>query len=637
MEAAWKYLAHSASQLPVSSESFSKNSAEEKHATKREREFVSMLASNMSKVSIFREWQIEQLEGLVPMARLHSIISNCVDKFCFDDSDESNIVLGKLKSKQFETHRKICYPEYIRRIGLSKRTIVIVLDGELRVHGKHCNKHLTKGNCTVISRCVENIPASSSSESLDSKATLQDPTSLEFDDLSYTSHHAFFMTLSEAAVESVAPTTIMSSKIEFSLHRDTAIRSQAITLDSICHTTNCETKVFYPGEMQAASDADGKIRIIVCGHCIQKQGENLAARLKDTCNSRQIAQSEELSLSQAVFFAIHQKRAVLNACMKLKQKNRNITQIRHDDDQKNPFQESDLQHGEISFLKKDGGISEKVTHFLNEISTEKCERDIPATKYQTNAERRVANPFMMMLPAFCNDEFEGTLPQSPAVRGKKSKLQISHANSQVLLPGFIHESAASCPEPAFPYHAKAHIISGGQITKKQAFWGYTPALQKPLSNAKFYWALIRLFVHSCATKVRSMLRKGESLDMSPVCSVRGRGRKGQSFHKFLTLSVVYTIPFDEAILIFNPFLHTISRVVSWHDDLCSKPYFRSADNVEKIMAGTCNLKCFSRIPQATRRLVFANCSFEEWQPGALILCNPLLIYRVYCFYVMFCN
>jgi hypothetical protein len=614
MEAAWHNIAHAAVQSSLSTAAFSKNAAEEKYATKREVEFVSMLASNLSKVSIFRDWQTDQLEGLVPMASVHSIISECVNEIGFEEPHATNIVLVKLKSKQFDVHREICYPEYVRRIKLKKRTILIVLDGEMNVRSKNCNKHLMKSNCMLLSPCDEiESAASTSGEFIDSNTRFRDSSSLQFGDISYTSHHVFFMLLSEAAVESVASTTIMSSKVEFSLHGDSAIRSQAITLDAMCRAKKCETKVFYPGEVCSAGKADRKFSMIVSGNCVQKQGEDLAARFKDTCNSRQIAQSEEPSLSQAIFFAIRQKRAVRKACMKLKPKFNNITVKRHPGAHVDPSQDAHVQH-EFFIPGNGDGIAAQVTQMLLEISPGNRKHNIPATNYRANAERTVGNPFMMALPAFRDDDAEGALPRSPAVRKKESKF------------ASINESTASSPEPVFPSVDKIDTVSCDQITKNTAFWGYTPALQKPLSNAKFYWALIRIFVHSCTKKVRNVLRKGESLDVSHLCDFQGHGGKSRISHTFLTLSVVYTIPCDQAVTIFNPCLHAISRVASWHNDLCCKPYFRNAENIEKIQAGTRNLKCFSKIPQSTLKHIFANCLFEEWPPGTLILCTlPLSI------------
>jgi hypothetical protein len=618
MESAWRIISDSSSQKPASSETFSRHAAEEKYVTKRETEFVSMLASNLSKVSIFRDWQMDQLEGLVPMARLHSVHSNCVDEICFEDSNASNIILSKL-SKHFDSHRKCCYPEYVRRLGQSRRTVLVVLDGELNIHGKKCNKNVTKGHCIVLSMCDGIQPASPLSELHDSKNRNQEASIFEFGDITYTSNHAFFLMLSDTAIESVARTMIISSKVEFSLHGDTMIRSQAMTLDALCHAENFEAKVFYPNEVSAASATDGTISIIVCGRCSQMQGENLAARLKDTCNARHIAETEELSLSQAIFFAVNQKRVVLNAASTLKQKIGNNTVICNSGTDDDFLVENHSKKTEISIFTNYSGISTTGTRLISGSSAGNCQHDAPTANFKANAECCVANPFMKTLPATRNDYFEGTLPQSPSVQKKQSKSHSFAKKSQVLLSETDKCTISLAKLFSSDLH-EANTLSCKKITKETAFWGYTPALQKQLSDAKFYWALIRLFVHSCSKKVRRTLRRGESLDITPICSFHNHGRKGEISHRFFTLSVVYTISCNQAVAIFNPFLHSISRVACWHNDLGEKPYFRSAENVEKLLADTCNLKCFSSIPKSTRRLIIAQCLLEEWPPGTLILC-----------------
>jgi molybdenum cofactor biosynthesis enzyme MoaA len=55
--------------------------------------------------------------------------------------------------------------------------------------------------------------------------------------------------------------------------------------------------------------------------------------------------------------------------------------------------------------------------------------------------------------------------------------------------------------------------------------------------------------------------------------------------------------------------------------LCVKTYFRNSENIENLINGTRNLKCFSCIPESTRRVLLNRCSFEEWPSGALILCT----------------
>jgi hypothetical protein len=128
-------------------------------------------------------------------------------------------------------------------------------------------------------------------------------------------------------------------------------------------------------------------------------------------------------------------------------------------------------------------------------------------------------------------------------------------------------------------------------------------------------------VYSCTKKVQALLGKGQSLDVLPLCGIQNKCRSGQLFHKFRTISVVYTIPCSEALPIFNPFLHAISRVASWQNVLCVKTYFRNSENIENLINGTRNLKCFSCIPESTRRVLLNRCSFEEWPSGALILCT----------------
>lgn len=588
MEAAWANIVQTPLLKTVSGDAFSKQAAEEKHISRREKAFVSMVASSMSKVSIFSTWQLGQLEALVPMTSLTSISTNIVDRIGFEDSNETNIILNKLKSKQFEVHRASCYLEYSRRIGLSSRTILLVLDGAITIHENDRTKCLHKGQSMVLSSCDGTKSASALKKLHSSETYVAVPSELKFTHISYSTDNVFFMMLSEAAIQSVARTKMMmSSNVQFSLHGDAVIRSQAITLDALGQATNCETQVFYPGEVLSTSASDGTISVIVCGQCSKTHGENLAARFHDTCNMRQIAQTECLSASQAIFFAVKRKTVALNATVKQTAQNLHFA-----------------SHNVPVGLENND--SEVIV--LPDFSAEKLPNEYQA-KHTASPQHCSENPFLMMLPLYSGENFEGGLPQSPAVR-KKKDLLISQLNVS---------TAVSAETTVSPELDDAHR----QITKNTEFWGYTPDLQKPLSNSKFYWGLIRLFVHACKTKFQCLLETGQPLDSSSLCGFRNERRKIQVSYKFLNISVVYKLPCDQARLIFDPCLHNISRVAVWNNDLCEKPYFRSAENVQNLFTCTQNLNCFSKIPELTRRLILNRCSFEVWPPGALILCALL--------------
>jgi hypothetical protein len=213
------------------------------------------------------------------------------------------------------------------------------------------------------------------------------------------------------------------------------------------------------------------------------------------------------------------------------------------------------------------------------------------------------------------------LPQSPSVLKRKSLQQRCDESFQMLQLG-LAESTASSATQLSPCVDEAVLLSGKKVSKHTAFWGYTPDLQTPLSNAKFYWALIRLFVNYCKKQIQVVLEKGEPLDVSSLCpDFQSQFRQGQLFHHFWTVSVVYTLPCSQALHIFDPILYAVSRVAAWHSVLSVKPHFRNAENIQNLVSGTRNLKCFSCIPEATRRVLLSRCSFEEWPPGALILCT----------------
>jgi hypothetical protein len=616
MEAAWKNIAHSFSLKSESSDTLTKNAAEEKRATQREANFISMVASNMSKASVFRSWQLEQLEGLVPMARLHSIISNDEDRIAFEDASESKIVLCKLKSRRFETHRTCCYPEYIDQIRQSKRTLLLVLDGSLTIHEQNCTKHLARGQNIVFSQHRETKHASASNELLPSVSGFSKTSSSDFGNMSYSSRSAFFLLLSDIAINSVAKTILgsISSNVQFSLHGNTAIRSQAITLDVICQAMNCEATVFYPGEVHSFSE--GMLSIIVCGLCAQNQGEKIAARLMNTCNIRQIALTRELSLSQAVFFAIQRKRG--QSTPQLKQAASGQLKYLDSGPNNDSAIEINSAQNEIS-IQKNERVAEPRTGLQPKFSTGKIPNEDP-TNLIAHAVRCTENPFIMKQPAFSSLDLEGTLPQSPSVSKKKSLLQRCDQSFQMLQPG-LAESTTSSATLLSPRVDEAVLLSGKKVSKHTAFWGYTPDMQTPLSNAKFYWALIRLFVNSCTKKIQVLLGKGEPLDVSSLCGFQNECQKGQLFHNFWTVSVVYTLPCSQVLHIFNPILYAVSRVATWHSVLREKPHFRNAENIENLLTGTSNLKCFSCIPETTRRVLLNRCLFEEWPPGALILCT----------------
>jgi len=169
----------------------------------------------------------------------------------------------------------------------------------------------------VLTSCDGTKSASALKKLHSSESDVAVPSELKFAHISYSTHNVFFMMVSEAAIQSVARTkSMMSSNVHFSLHGDAVIRSQAITLDTLGQAKNCETQVFYPGEVISTSVSDGTISVIVCGQCSKTHGENLAARFHDTCDTRQIAQTKCLSASQAIFFAIKRKTVALNAIVK---------------------------------------------------------------------------------------------------------------------------------------------------------------------------------------------------------------------------------------------------------------------------------------------------------------------------------
>lgn len=620
MEAAWKKIAHSFVHKPVSCDVFTKYTAAEKQATNREAEFVSMVASTISKSSIFCAWQQDQLEGLVPMARLHSVISNGEDRHDFEDAHESNIILSKLKSKQFEPYRAYCYPEHIDNTRRCERTILLVVDGALTIHEKNSVNHLTKGQSMVLSHFNETKNASTASAVCPSDGFLE-AISLEFGGISYSCKKAFFLLLSENAIQSVAKTTLMSSSVEFCLNGDSVVRSQKITLDAICQAPHCKTSVFYPGDVHTASPSNGLLSIIVCGQCSQSQGENLASRLKDTCNIRQIALTEELSLAQVVFLASKEKRN-RDDCFKLNQISGKPSKGFYSEPPNNhSSKEPNLKKPEISFHNTESA-SGASTYFQANSAGEN-ENEVPT-------ERCVENPFLKVLLPFSSQNLESALPQSPSVLKSKGLLRQSAEGFQ-RLPPFLAKSILSPPAQVTMQVHEAQLISDRHISRNTAFWGYTPDLQTPLSDAKFHWALIRLFVYSCTKKVQAFLGKGQSLDVLSLCGIQNKCRSGQLFHKFRTMSVVYTIPCSQALPIFNPFLHAISRVASWQNTLCVKTYFRNSENVENLINGTRNLKCFSCIPESTRRVLLNRCSFEEWPSGALILCTLLDLIDIFFF------
>jgi hypothetical protein len=348
------------------------------------------------------------------------------------------------------------------------------------------------------------------------------------------------------------------------------------------------------------------ISIVASGLCSQWQGENPEARLIDTCNIRQIALTEELSFSQVIFFAL-----------KRKKKNDHITSGLQSGLDSDRAMGIHSKQNDISVQKnaRAATVNTQNTHLQPKLSGT-TQNEIPA-KLIATGERCVENPFMMTLPAFSSRDLESTLPQSPSVVFKR--LQKSAENFQTK-PG-LAESTASSPILFLPPIGKTDAISANQVSKNTAFWGYTPDLQLPLSNAKFFWALIRLFVHSCTKQIQNLLEKGQPLDVSSLCGFRNERQKTQLFHHFWTISVVYTLSCSEVLHIFNPVLHAVSRVASWHNSLCVKPHFRNAENVENLLAGTCALKCFSSIPQSTRRALLKRCLYEEWPPGALVLCT----------------
>jgi hypothetical protein len=599
MEPAWANIVQAPLLQTVSGDTFAKQAAEEKRSSRRETEFVSTVASSMSKCSIFRTWQLEQLEALVPMTSLTSISTNIVDRIC-EDSSESNIILNKLKSKQFDAHRASCYPEYCRQIGLSRRTILLVLEGAITIRKKYFTKYLKKGQSMVLNSYDENKSASESNKLHSSKTDVAEPIQLKFAHISYSSQNVFFMMLSEAAIQSISRMKMMSSNVKFSLHGDTVIRSQAITLDAIGQAAKCETLVFYPGDVLSTSVTDGTISVIVSGHCSKTQGENLAARFKDTCNIRQIAQTECLSISQSILLAIKQKTVARNPSVK--QTAQNIH-----------FASNNVP---VTLEKKDSAVI-----LLPDVSDEKFPTEFQE-KQTANAQHCAENPFLMILPSVSRENFDGDLTQSPAVRKKKDLIKKYHDES---FGNPLSDLNVSTAVSARTKISPDHDYACRQITKNTAFWGYSPDLQQPLSSSKFYWGLIRLFVHACKTKFQCVLETGQPLDSSSLCGFRNERQKIQISYNFFTVSVVYKLPCDQARLIVDPCFHSISRVVLWHNDLSEKPYFRRAENVQNLLTGTQNLKCFSNIPELTRRLILNCCSFEVWPPGALILCTLLFL------------
>jgi hypothetical protein len=437
MEAAWANVVQTPLLKTVSGDAFSKQAAEEKHISRREKAFVSMVASSMSKVSIFSTWQLGQLEALVPMTSLTSISANIVDRISFEDSNQTNIILNKLKSQQFDVHRAGCYLEYSRRIGLSSRTILLVLDGAIAIHEKDRTKCLHKGHSMVLTSCDGTKSASASKKLHSSETDIAVPSELKFTHISYSTHNVFFMMVSEAAIQSVARTkSMMSTNVEFSLHGDAVIRSQAITLDALGHAMNCETQVFYPGEVLSTSVSDGTISVIVCGQCSKTHGENLAARFHDTCDTRQIAQTESLSASQAIFFAVKRKSVALNAIVK------QTKQSLHTASNNVP---TGLENNDSEVI------------LLPDFSAEKLPNEFQAN-HTASPQHCSENPFLMMLPSFSGENFEGGLPQSPALRKKKDLLK-----SQLNVSTAVSAETKVSPE---------RDETRRQITKNTAFWGY---------------------------------------------------------------------------------------------------------------------------------------------------------------------
>jgi len=576
MEAAWNSINYSFSQKLSSS---AKTGSDEKHTTKKETAFVSMIASSISKLFIFHSWQLEQLEGLAPMASLHSAISTSGNRIRFEDSDASNIVLKKLRSKQFDTHRAI-YSEYVQQLGLSKRTVLLVLDGALTIHQNNRVKHLQRGQSTVLNHDHATKSACS-------------PESLEHTSFAF-EENSFFLLLSEAAIKSVAQTTILSSKVEFSLARDSVILTDAITLGAIGQAPNCQKRVFFPGEVFTAHPTEtDDISIVLCGLSSSAKSENVAARLQATCIVRQIAETESQSLRQTVFFATKTKK-----------------------------------------LKRNLGQEEKCGVMMlrsqSEISAVKRESSEISTIYTADAERSVENPFLKTIPPIPLhfEGYEGDLPRSPSLH-KKNALPGLDKSTPIhsLYPRKLESEYASIEDLPMP-DVPSHVVFENErpvITKNTAFWGYTPELHEPCSSAKFYWALIRLFVHSCKKRAQNFKATGQPLDLSPLHHFENEGRH---WFKFLTVSVIYTLPCNEALVVLNPLLHVITHFATWHNDFCVQAHFRSAKNVENLLLRTSILKCFSCIPEQTRRLLLHRCSFEEWPPGALILC--MLILHQFC-------
>jgi hypothetical protein len=266
-----------------------------------------------------------------------------------------------------------------------------------------------------------------------------------------------------------------------------------------------------------------------------------------------------------------------------------------------------------------GANAEPEMHFeLLRVAGEKHE----ASAYNSaKSDRCFMNPFIAKLPAVSpshpSSQEEGTLPQSPSVQKKRGMLAKNLDNIDVMPK---NSGPTSSPDLDDDLDS---IFSTNQLTEQSTFWGYTPDLQMPLSKAKFNWALIRLFVYSCKKKVQDLFGRGQFLDVSNLVRVQESWRKGHLSWKFSALSVVCTLPCEEALATFNPILHSISRVASWHQDLNEQPHFRSATNVEKLLVGTRFLRGISTIPESTRRILLKCCSFEVWPPGALMLCMIL--------------
>ena len=132
MEAAWANIVQTPLLKTVSGDAFSKQAAEEKHISRREKAFVSMVASSMSKVSIFSTWQLGQLEALVPMTSLTSISTNIVDRIGFEDSNETNIILNKLKSQEIhDTSSPLFSRSSTTSTFATSTTIAAASDGNL--------------------------------------------------------------------------------------------------------------------------------------------------------------------------------------------------------------------------------------------------------------------------------------------------------------------------------------------------------------------------------------------------------------------------------------------------------------------------------------------------------------------------